>query len=104
MAKWYGVIGFAETVEYKPGSWEPQIIERNYFGDIITVRWNRQNSGTINDDIGLSNRISIIADPYAEAHCASIAYVEYKGIKWRVTSVEIQFPRLVMEIGGEYHE
>ena len=31
MAKYYGKIGYAETVETAPGVWKEQITERNYF-------------------------------------------------------------------------
>ena len=30
MAKYYGVIGYAETVETAPGLYEEQLTERNY--------------------------------------------------------------------------
>lgn len=103
MAKWYGNIGFSETVEYEPGSWEPSIVERPYFGDVISNRWKRQNSQGINDDINLSNQISIVSDPYADQHCASIIYVDFRGAKWKVTDVDIQYPRLILSIGGLYN-
>ena len=32
--KFYGPIGYAETVETKPGVWEEQIAERMYYGDL----------------------------------------------------------------------
>lgn len=100
MNKWYGNIGFNDTVEYAPGSWEPGIVDRPYYGDIQNTRWKRENSGGINDDINLSTQISIVADPYAVQHCYEIAYVEYLGEKWKVTDVEIQYPRLNLSIGG----
>lgn len=103
MAKWYGNIGFSETVETEPGLWELQIVDRPYYGDVISNRWKRQTSTGVNDNINLSNQISIVADPYAEQHCASIAYVEYMGVKWKVTDVEVQRPRLILSIGGEWN-
>lgn len=103
MSKWYGKVGFAETVEYEPGSFESNIVERSYYGDVVSNRWKRQNSGRVNDDINLSNQISIVADPYAGEHCSSIAYVEYMGSKWKVSDVEVQFPRLILNIGGVWN-
>ena len=35
MAKFFGKIGFAETLEAAPGVWRPNITEREYFGDLI---------------------------------------------------------------------
>lgn len=103
MAKWYGNVGFSETAEVKPGLYEPSIIERPYFGDVISDRWKRQNSQGINDDINLSNQISIVSDPYADQRCSSIIFVKYKGSKWKVTDVEIQYPRLILSIGGVWN-
>lgn len=103
MSKWCGNVGFADTVEYEPGSYENEVVERKYYGDVISNRWKRQNSGGVNDDINLSNQISIVADPYALNHCSTIVYVEYMGAKWKVTDVEPQFPRLILNIGGVYN-
>lgn len=103
MAKWYGVIGFSETVEYEPGLWEPSVVERPYFGDLISNRWKRENSGGINDNINLSNSISILMDPYVEQHCGSVAYVTFKDTKWKVSDIEVQYPRLILSIGGVWN-
>lgn len=104
MAKFYGKIGYTETAETDPGVWEPTIVEREYMGDISNEFWKRQNNGEINDDIELTDTISIIADPYAIQHCSSIAYVEYVGAKWKVNKVDIQYPRLLLSLGGVWNE
>ena len=103
MAKWCGKIGYAITKETEPGLWEPVIVERKYYGDLISNLWKRQNSGGINDDINISNSISIIADPFANQNLGSMAYVEYMGTKWKISDVEIQFPRLILTVGGLYN-
>ena len=104
MAKWYGQIGYVETVETEPGLWEEQITERSYYGDLVSNRWKRQSSGSINDDVNIANDISIVADPYANEHCSSMAYVEFMGTKWKISNVEVQYPRLILTIGGVYNE
>lgn len=103
MSKWYGKIGYAVTAETEPGIWEPSIIEKNYFGDMISDRRKRQNSGDGNDDISLANVISILADPFAYQNCSNIAYVEIMGTKWKVSDIEVQYPRLTLTIGGVYN-
>ena len=103
MAKWYGKIGYAETVEYEPGCCEDVITERSYYGDILRNRWDRQSSGDVNDNINLSHQISILADPYTTQHCSSMVYAELMGEKWKITDVEIQYPRLILSIGGVYN-
>lgn len=103
MAKWYGVVGYSGLVEEEPGLWVDGIVERSYYGDVLSNRWKRQNSGEVNDNINLANQISILADPYATEHCSVMAYVEFMGTKWKITEVEIQYPRLILTIGGVWN-
>lgn len=101
--KWHGVIGFANTIETEPGIWIDDIFEYTYYGDIIRNTRSLQPSGGVNDNINVSNSISIIADPYAMKTFHSIRYVEFMGTKWKVTNVEVQYPRLILTIGGVYN-
>ena len=103
MAKWFGKIGYAITEETEPGLWEPQIVEREYYGDMTNDRRKRQNSGNVNDDISLANVLSIIADPFANHNCSNMVYAEIMGTKWKISDVEIQFPRLLLTVGGVYN-
>ena len=101
--KWYGLIGFGETVETKPGVWVDQIKPRAYFGDVTRNTRMLQSSGQVNDNINVSNLISIVADPYANQNFHSIRYAEYMGTKWKVTNVDVQYPRLILTLGGVYN-
>ena len=103
MAKWYGKIGFTNTMETDPGIWEDEIVVRPYFGDVINEQWKRQPSGGVNDDINVANRISIVADPYAMDHCSTITYVEFMGAKWKVSDINVQYPRLILTLGGVWN-
>jgi hypothetical protein len=104
MAKFYGPIGFSDTVETAPGIWEEKIIEHSYFGDIIRNTSRYQQSGGVNDNIVINNSISIVADPYATTNFQKMRYVEFLGAKWKISNVEVQYPRLILTIGGEYNE
>lgn len=103
MAKWYGVIGYAETVETKPGIWEEQITERNYYGDLYRNSRRLQSTDKVNDDINISNQLSIVADPYAINNFYSMRYAEFSGAKWKITDVEVQYPRLILTLGGVWN-
>ena len=103
MAKFYGTIGFAETVETAPGVWTENIVNYNYFGDIIRNARRLQSSDQLNDDINISNEISIVADPYANKNFHSMRYVEFMGAKWKITNVEVRYPRLILTVGGVYN-
>ena len=104
MAKFYGAIGYAENVETEPGIWEERITERSYYGDLIRNVRNLQTSDSVNDDVNISNEISIIADPYAEQNFHKMRYVEFMGTKWKISSVEVLYPRLRLTVGGVYND
>lgn len=103
MAKWFGVVGYVTTVETSPGIWEESQTEREYYGDLTRnhKRWET-SSDQLNDDITLQNEISIISDPYALQNFQYIRYVEVMDSYWRVTAVDVQYPRLILSVGGVY--
>ena len=103
MAKFYGTIGYATPTETEPGVWEEQITERPYYGDLIRNTRRLQSSSSINDDINIANEISILSDPYAIDHFYTMRYVEFMGAKWKISNVEVQYPRLILTIGGLYN-
>ena len=103
MARFYGVVGYAETVETVPGVWEEQITERNYSGEVrkISKRW--QSGESLNDDLVVSNEISIVADPFAFNNFHNIRYVVWMGVKWKVSRMDVQRPRITLTLGGVYN-
>ena len=104
MAKFYGKIGYAETTETSPGVWTESITELDYRGDFIKNIRRLQSGENVNDDISLNNMISIIADPFAYQNFHTIRYAKWLGAAWKVTSVEVQHPRLLLTMGGVYNE
>lgn len=103
MAKFYGNVGFATNVEAAPGVWIDQIIERPYSGDILQ-NYNKVESGEkVNDNINVSNIISVIADPFANNNAFSIRYICWMGTRWKVTSIDVTRPRLKLNVGGVYN-
>lgn len=103
MAKFYGIIGYAESVEVEPGIWEEEMTERRYYGDLIRNTRRLQSSDKVNDDITTSNEISILADPFAYENFHSMRYVEFMGTKWKVVNIDVQYPRLILSLGGVYN-
>ena len=103
MAKWFGKIGFAETKETKPGVWEEIITVREYYGDVTRNTRRFQSSENLNDNIVVSNDISIVADPYAIQNIHSIRYIEFMGTKWKIDNVEVSYPRLILTLGEIYN-
>lgn len=103
MAKFFGTVGYAETVETAPGVWQEQIIEREYFGELIRNVRKLQTTSRLNDNIDITNEISILADPYANENFHAMRYIEFMGTKWKITSVEVRYPRLILTVGGVYN-
>ena len=103
MAKWYGAIGFRETSETSPGVWTETITERKYYGEILRNTRRYQTTNQLNDDLNIANEISIIADPFANQNFHAMCYVEFMGTKWKISNINVEFPRLILTVGGMYN-
>lgn len=103
MAKFYGPIGYAITEEIAPGVWEEIITEHMYYGDLIRNTRKLQSTDQLNDNINIANEISILADPFAYNNFHSMKYVGFMGTKWKIISIEVQYPRLILTVGGVYN-
>ena len=109
MAKYYGKIGFIKTEEvYEDGvpigDFETKTIERNYSGDILkNYRRSNESTDKVIDDINIDNQFSIVADSFMIENLSYLKYITYLGVKWKVTSVDIQYPRLILNVGGVWN-
>ncbi len=103
MAKWHGIIGIAKTEESAPGVNKSVIIEKEASGDVIRNTKQYSASNNLAGEITMSNQLSIIAKPYIIENLQYIKYANWMGANWRVTSVDIQYPRLILSLGGIYN-
>ncbi len=103
MAKFFGKVGYGETVEVKPGVWKDEITEVSYFGDVVRNTRQLESGDKVNNDLTVQNSISIVADAYANEHFFAIRYIEWAGTRWIVSDVEVQSPRLLLRLGGVYN-
>lgn len=102
--KFFGIVGFWEgDEEVAPDVFSPRIKERTYAGDVTRNYRKFQNGEGQNDDLTINNQISILADLYAQLNWHSIRYVLWNGVKWKVNTVEIAYPRLILELGGVWN-
>lgn len=101
--RYCGKIGFERTERTGIDVYKESIVERTYYGDVLRSARRLQSGENVNDDVLLTNQLSIVADPFAVDNFASIRYATYLGSKWNVTSVEVQYPRLVLTLGGVYN-
>lgn len=104
MAKFYGKIGYILTEETEPGIWEETEVEKSYYGDLVRNSSSyKDGMETTNGDINISNSISIVADPFACENFQHMRYVIFMGTKWKISNVEVQYPRLILTLGGLYN-
>lgn len=105
MTKFYGTIGFLETREVEPGIWEPTTVPRKYYGDVVRNQRRYQDSQQgINDNINISNEISVLGDPYAFENFNAMRWVEFGGVKWKITWIAIEYPRIKLTLSGVYND
>lgn len=102
--KWFGKIGFSNQSEGEVGVWEDKPIERDYFGDISKSSKRDSIASTTNPDITISNQLSVVADPFLLDSFDRILYVTFMHSKWKVDSVELQYPRMTLTFGSLYRK
>jgi hypothetical protein len=103
MARFFGRVGYGETIEEAPGVHVDLIVERPYYGDVVRNARNLREGENLNLDLSVQNSISIVADAYANDHFFAIRYVEWAGVLWTVSNVEVQSPRLLLRLGEVYN-
>ena len=103
MNKYSGIVGLSTQTEVRPGIWKPQIVEKFVYGDIVRDNRNNVSADQANDNIKINNQISIVANPILMENFRSIVYITYAGAKWRVSTVEVKYPRLLLSMGEVYN-
>lgn len=103
MAKYYGRIGFIHDVETRPDVWEHTVTVKRYKGDVSRNSKRFESTDKLNDDLNINNEIRIVADPYASQNFYALRFAEFMGTFWKVTNVTVEYPRLVLTLGGVYN-
>lgn len=103
MPKYRGNVGFVYTEETAPGVWTPVETVRPYYIDVNRNSRRYENGASTNDNLLVTSNLSLIADPFALNHVSGLKWIEYSGVKWRVSTVEILYPRMNLTLGGVYN-
>jgi hypothetical protein len=103
MAKFYGRVGFGETIEESPGVYTDEIVEHHYFGEVVQNSRGLQEQASVNPAVSVGNSIQIVGNAYAHEHFFAMRYVEWGGVLWTVANVEVQRPRLLLRLGEVYN-
>ena len=107
--KWRGMIGFETQVEVsddprKATVWKPQIVPKHYYGEVQRLIKREGSGDKVNNDISFNNQFSIISDLYAQHNAYNMKWIEWMGRKWHITEITIEYPRITINIGGEYFD
>lgn len=101
--KFFGPIGYSETIETAPDVWRAVITERSAYGDVLRNTRGLIEGDKVNNDLTVGNSISIVADAYANEHFHAIKYLKWQGALWIVADVRVEPPRLILRLGGLYN-
>lgn len=103
MTRFFGKVGYGNTVDKGHGVHDVVITERPYQGDVIRPSRRFADDNKVNSDLTVGNAISIVADGYANNHFFAIRYVEWRGALWEVSNIDVESPRLILRLGGVYN-
>lgn len=102
--RYCGKIGYVVTVDDDTtGICESSTVEKVAKGDVLTNHLRVTDGVNINPDITISNRLSIVSEPFLLNNFQNIRYATWRGTKWAVESVEIALPRVILSLGGVYN-
>lgn len=103
MNKWHGKIGYGITKKTGPGVFKTEMTFRESNGDILRNTAQSDNSDKVNDDFRISGSISVVADAFINQNFQFIRCAEFMGAFWKVTKADVQYPRIVLTLGGIYN-
>lgn len=105
MARYFGKVGYLISTETSPGIWEPTIVEKSVYGTIVRDNVNNLRAeNQVNDNVKINNQISIVMDPFVMKNFSSMIYITYADIKWRIVTVEVKYPELLISMGEVYND
>lgn len=102
MTRFSGPIGYSRSEEVTDGVWEDVITERNLFGDVLRSSRRLDTGGDVNPDLRVNNSLSVVADAYALEHIYDIRYAVFQNVRWVVSEITVEHPRLILQLGGVY--
>ena len=102
MSRFSGKLGFVMTHETDEGVWLEEFVELHVKGTIRSLYVRNENSASANTNLRLTNEISILMDTKIKTYLETLKYVVWKGSKWEVQSIGVNYPRLTINLGGLY--
>lgn len=101
--KYSGKVGYAVQTETAPGVWTKEIKEVHMYGDTLSYGAQPVSSDKVNQDVALSNEISLMGNPIIFENLSTLEYLILSGIKWEITSINLDPPRIKVALGGVWN-
>jgi hypothetical protein len=102
VSRFSGKLGFVITRETEEGVWLEDKIEIPVKGTIRSLYVRNDNNSSVNSNLRLTNEISILLNSKIQTYLETLKYVIWKGSKWEVQSIGVNYPRLTINLGGLY--
>lgn len=105
MPRFAGNVGFATIEETRPSIYEEVYKERFYKGDLLRRSHQWSASEHLNDDIQITNEISIIADSFAIMNLGVMRYVHWLNQYFEINSASLDTDRhrITLSLGGVFN-
>ncbi len=103
MARFYGPVGYGLDKDMGGSVFVTDVQEVNYYGDVRRNARRLDSGEYLNDNLIANVIVSIVADDFAIENFQYIRYVLWNGTRWKVTMIDVQWPRLILTIGGIYN-
>ena len=102
MSRFSGKLGFVMTRETEEGVWLEDQIEIPVKGTIRSLYVRNDNNASVNTNLRLTNEVSVLLNSKIQTYLETLKYVIWKGSKWEVQSIGVNYPRLTINLGGPY--
>lgn len=102
MSRFSGKLGFVMTRETEEGVWLENTVEIPVKGTIRNLYVRNDNNSSANTNLRLTNEVSILLDSKIQTYLDTLKYVVWKGSKWEVQSIGVNYPRITINLGGLY--
>lgn len=91
--------------ETRPGIYEEKYVERYYKGDVIRSSRRWDPSEHLNDNLTISNDISIISDDFVNQNLGAMRYLILMNQKYEIVSATIDTDkhRITLSLGSVFN-
>ena len=98
-----GKLGYAESLEVRPGIWEDVITEHEFLGEVVQRTEAFSLADSVLPQYRTTTSVSVLSGGVDKENYSNLRYVTYMGNSWSISSVVLQPPRMIMYIGEVYN-